>query len=89
MNKNKQYAILNLKNLTLKEYFLAYDDFGKVYIKYSQSIVDFGECKKFVNPIQYYIDKVYQYRHDVKNELCEILENKSYDFMVNEFEKLF
>lgn len=88
-NKIKQYARLNSKDYTLTEYFLSFDDFGKPFIKYSREVITFGECKKFVNPLVHFIDLSYKYIHDVNNELCEVLENKSYDYMVSEFEKLF
>jgi hypothetical protein len=89
MKKIKQYAILNSKHFTLTEYFLSYDDFGKPFVTYSAEIIPLSECKNFVNPLTHFINLTYKYLHDYKNELCEVLENKSYDYMIEEFQKLY
>lgn len=87
--KIKQYAILNVKDYTFTEYFLSFDDFGKVYCKYSYDVIPYGDCKKFVNPLIHFIELSHKYITDEKNELCEVLENKSYDYMVKKFQELF
>lgn len=89
MKNTRAYAILNSKDLTLKEYHLTNDDFGKVYCAYSRNIIDLGECKKYVNPVCRFIALASDYLKDEYNSLVEVLENKSYFDMEEEFKKLF
>lgn len=89
MKKTKIYAILNSKDLTLKEYHLTNDDFGKVYCAYSKNIIVLGECKKYINPVCRFIALTSDYLKDECSSFVEVLDNKSYSDMEEEFKKLF
>lgn len=89
MKKIRHYAILDTKNMTLKEYFLTNNDFGKTYIEYSADIIPFGECKRYEKPFCFFIHKAEMFLKDEKNSLCEILENKTITEMIELFNNLF
>ncbi len=88
MRNTRQYAILNIKEKTLTEYFICSNDFGRAYVHYSQTIIDYAECKKYVNPYVHFINLANKYLTDEKNELCEILENKTYAQMIEKYESM-
>lgn len=90
MKKTRCYIRINTKDLTVTEHHLSFDAFGKVYCNYSFDIVPYGECKHYVRPFMFFIlavnERVLKKEY---YELYEILENKTYDYMVKEFENLF
>lgn len=88
-NNIKIYAIMNIKNMTIKEYHLKFDDFGKVFCSYSHDIIAYNECKKYVNPFTHFIKMAHNYIINEQNEFVEILENKSYSDMENIFKNTF
>jgi hypothetical protein len=93
--RTKQYAIIDRKYLTLSEYFLDYDDFGKVYCEYSRYIITSEECNKMVDPFRFFIQKSAEYLTDKNNDLCEYVEKTDkdckslYDTMISRFKNLY
>ncbi len=89
MKKTKQYCIINTKELTMKEYFLSYDDFGEVIVSYSRDIIEYGECKKYVNSTVHFIMLAHKYIVDENNDLCEYIESGKYVDMIESYKRLY
>jgi hypothetical protein len=89
MKNVKQYAILNKKDLTVREYFIATDDFGQPYVKYSRDIIDYGHCKKYVNPLVIFIREASVYMNDEHNDLCTYIESGKYEDMIEDYKRMF
>lgn len=86
MLKDKYYLKLDSKDLTLQQLIISNDDFGKTYIKNSTMLIEYGECKKYVNPICHFI--FLANKHIQEHENWEVAENKTIEEIFNLYNKI-
>lgn len=85
MYKERKYLMLNSKDFTAILYTVKLDDFGKIYIQYSEILIEINEAKRYNNPLTHFICKAYKIIQDfnVNGVDYEIIENKTIEYMFN------